>query len=720
MLTPARPPSVAGAAERASERDRLVTLLAAADAPLQVLATPARIEATALARVSPAEHVAELAALAHPRIIVLRPAGDTTRSFAPGWVDAVAGLLCPLEASALVPLDLAVIAREHPRYLELTDARLGRVLVLTGWPARVGMDWLAPVAELAGVAALVVQLRPVEVSTAARLLRRRRAQLASTAALDERAGAVADPGVLTALAEAGRLATELVSAGTRLLHAQVLLALVAQSPAELDRFTALARERLAALGATVREATLAHAPAWAACRPGAAGLAGLAGSWRLLDAPAVAATLPWPPGPTALDLTPARAGGAEGMAVLAGVDPATGTPLSIDRFGLHNPGRVVLGTSGAGKSFAAKVELLRWLTAGATATVIDPEGEFSALVGAQGGVVLAPGRDGTGLDPAHLAADPDLVPGEGLALLASWAGALLAASPSAVDLALLDHALAALRERRANGAEVRLAQLLDRLAELTTHPPFVGSDLPARLAVAGGASGAAVFAHTSALDEIDSAGGPSVVSVELTALPARLRPAVTSCVLAWAWGRARRRVAALNSTGAGDASQRPVGRGASPWAGAPVRPQLLVVDEAHLLLDDAGAVELLTGVARRARKHGVALEVVTQRLADFLAHPAGATVLATTATRVLLGCEDHDRAALVDALGLSPTEARWLVPGHPGRGLIATPAGRFALQVVASPTEAALAGTSPAFASGPPAGAGGASGLLAGSPGGEQ
>lgn len=41
---------------------------------------------------------------------------------------------------------------------------------------------------------------------------------------------------------------------------------------------------------------------------------------------------------------------------------------------------VVLATSGAGKSFTVKLEIMRYLMQGITVMVIDPENEYKPLV----------------------------------------------------------------------------------------------------------------------------------------------------------------------------------------------------------------------------------------------------------------------------------------------------------------------------------------------------
>src|SRR5207302_9286370 len=104
---------------------------------------------------------------------------------------------------------------------------------------------------------------------------------------------------------------------------------------------------------------------------------------------ALAATFPF----TGNDLS-------ENRGLLYGLNPATRSPVVLDRFALENHNAVVFATSGAGKSYLVKVELMRACLSGIRAQVIDPEGEYAAIVEELGGSVVAvrPGAP-VGLDP---------------------------------------------------------------------------------------------------------------------------------------------------------------------------------------------------------------------------------------------------------------------------------------------------------------------------------
>ena len=68
--------------------------------------------------------------------------------------------------------------------------------------------------------------------------------------------------------------------------------------------------------------------------------------------------------------------------ILYGINQHTGGLVIFDRFNsdLPNMNSVVLATSGAGKSFTVKLEILRYLLNNIETIVIDPENEYQSLV----------------------------------------------------------------------------------------------------------------------------------------------------------------------------------------------------------------------------------------------------------------------------------------------------------------------------------------------------
>ena len=81
-------------------------------------------------------------------------------------------------------------------------------------------------------------------------------------------------------------------------------------------------------------------------------------------------------------------------ALYYGINALSNNLIMIDRKLLKNPNGLILGVPGSGKSFSAKREITNvFLVTNDDILICDPEGEFSALVGALGGEVARIGRD---------------------------------------------------------------------------------------------------------------------------------------------------------------------------------------------------------------------------------------------------------------------------------------------------------------------------------------
>src|SRR3989339_342071 len=74
--------------------------------------------------------------------------------------------------------------------------------------------------------------------------------------------------------------------------------------------------------------------------------------------------------------------------ILYGINRHNNSLVLFDRFSLQNANMVVFATSGAGKSYAVKLEILRSLMLGVDVIVIDPEMEYDHLAEAVNGTYV--------------------------------------------------------------------------------------------------------------------------------------------------------------------------------------------------------------------------------------------------------------------------------------------------------------------------------------------
>jgi hypothetical protein len=157
--------------------------------------------------------------------------------------------------------------------------------------------------------------------------------------------------------------------------------------------TRAARAGLPPSGAVTQFAP--QSASWSWNRPGAR---------RAFDTAALAASLPFP-SPDLPPPDPVTAAAPAG--VLYGLNAASPGVVCWDRWAQDNHNSVILGRSGGGKSYLAKLDILRFLYAGVQAAVIDPEDEYARLAEAAGGTLISPVAAGVHLNPLDLPAPPE-------------------------------------------------------------------------------------------------------------------------------------------------------------------------------------------------------------------------------------------------------------------------------------------------------------------------
>nr|WP_269330524.1 DUF87 domain-containing protein [Kineosporia babensis] len=379
--------------------------------------------------------------------------------------------------------------------------------------------------------------------------------------------------------------------------------------------------------------------------------------------------------------------GTAGLPVLLGLNRVSGAVVTGDRWALDNHNAVVLARSGAGKSYAVKTGILRELYNGVRVSVIDPEREYLELARQVGGRVIELGAPGVRINPMHLpAGDPDALTRRCL-FLHTLVDVMLDEPLDPSQRAALDQAVIGTYARAGITQDPRtwtrraptIEDLLDQLAHPeSTNERGVAAGLLERLSpwVTGSYSG--LFgrpnAHHDPHDDSDDDQAPA--SDQLTVWTTRLlaeelRPVGMLLAIDAIWRSIDRRTT----------QNRP-------------DRQLVVVDEASLLLSEPAGARFLARLAKTARKRRAGLTLITPDVVDVLGSDLGETILANAATVLLLRQAPQAIQTLTRACALSPGEAQFLVTAGRGQALLLAGA-RVPLDIVASPAEHAIAAALP-------------------------
>jgi type IV secretory pathway VirB4 component len=557
------------------------------------------------------------------------------------------GLPCPSAAE---------VQRDYVR----TGSTWQRALAVSGYPREVDQGWLAPLLQAAGQLDLTLHIAPIPPALAADRLRRQRARLESSRRLDADRGRLTDPALAAAAEDADELAGALARGESRLFRSGLYLLVSGASREELEERTERVKALCASMLLHVVPATFRAFDGWLSAMP--------LGSDRLrllrtFDTPALAAGFPFASADPPLE-----------DGVLYGLTQS-GAPVLVDRFGRVNFNSVELAYSGAGKSYAAKLEALRLLYRGVQVFILDPEDEYHALCSAVGGAYLPlTGPSAVALNPMELpAGEAPRALDERILFLADLIE-LLAAGLDGGELAILDRAARAAYQQAGITSDPathsRPAPLLIDLVRALQAESETGKRLAERLSPYASGS------HSSLFDRPTSVRPDGhLVCFSLRGLPERMRAPALMLALDGIWRSLE----------------------------GPLRRRVVLVDEAWDLMREtpstareAPGARFLFRLAKKARKRWTGLTTITQDPGDLLDSPLGQAVVNNAAQHLLLRQSPQAIERVGEAFALSAGERSYLLRCPVGHGLLLTGEQRIPISVKASPAEHELVTSDPA------------------------
>ncbi|MPZ50896.1 MAG: conjugal transfer protein TraC [Dehalococcoidia bacterium] len=547
----------------------------------------------------------------------------------------------------------------------LLDGRYLRILGLAEYPRYVYANWLGRLVDFDAPLDISLHVDPLDSGTTIRQLTHRLVEFQSSRMLDARSGKIASAEREVAYEDVERLRDALQRGEERVFSASLYLCLRSPAAAALDDLTRRVDAALSGMLASARPALYEMLPGLLSCLP--AGQDHL-GRRRNLETTSLATMIPFTSSHLSMD-----------RGILYGISVHNNSLVIFDPFSreLENANKVVFAKSGAGKSYACKVEALRALMLGVEYYVIDPEDEYRRVCDAVGGqYIRLSGSSAHRINPFDLPAAVSRTDGEdgdplterlqslqgllGL-MLADRGSTLSQREKGALDAALLE------TYRRAG---------ITRDPQTHKRPAPVLRDLYNLLREQGDSHGLAdrleryvdgslgqVFSSPTSVD-LDR---PFVV-FNVRDLDADLRPLGVYLIADYIWRQVRTRR----------------------------RPRMLLIDEAWSLMQHAEGARFLSSMARQARKYYLGLTTVTQDVEDFLATPEGHTVLANSSVQLLMRQDSSTIDAVSQTFRLSAGEREFLLACRKGEGLFFAQGNHIALRVEASPMEHSLVTTDPA------------------------
>ncbi len=372
-------------------------------------------------------------------------------------------------------------------------------------------------------------------------------------------------------------------------------------------------------------------------------------TWTVVDTSSVALLYPF--GPPDMD---ARDG------TLIGLDTNARSLVTFDKFNspvAQNLNTAILATSGAGKSYSAKLGILRQLTRGVRAYIVDPEGEYVDTAIAAGGRVLTPGVPGQGMNP-FVVTETGAELMERIQNLVNLIQVMIGQKLDPTLSASLDDAMTTYYEKvTSEGGQGNwsglYAHLEDREPALAAMVrPFYSGSMRYLLSD----EGADLLA-----DE------PPITVFNLRLIKPEMSAAAAMVCAEVVWTMAAR----------------------DP------RPRELIVDEVWRIIQVPEGAEFMMNTAKRARKHVLGLTSITQDVNDLLAvnvnegvrGNSGRAVIQNASYKLLLRQDPAVVETIADTFQL-PQEVAEKLPSYPtGQGLLLTPMGRYPVEMESAPVE---------------------------------
>ena len=542
--------------------------------------------------------------------------------------------------------------------------RYVRTLRAVTWPPSVEPGWLMPLLRAGVDLDLAMHLSPEAPEVAVSALRRQFGRMRSTQQAQSEGGDLADARVKGAASDAERLHDAVGANETRTFRVGCYLSVWVDDLGELEETAAEASAKARGVLLDLRPVIFAPVEAWVATQPVALDL--LRHTWRA-DTDAVAAGLPVWTGESESD-----PGGA-----LEGCHIVTGAPQFIDRFRLGgrrtNAHKVSVASSGRGKSFAIKTEVIGLRLEGVAVRIVDLENEYVRLATALGGTVVRLGAGDVCINVFDLAE----------------AGQVEALSRQATFVESFVATLLGELTSREQAQLARAVMCCYALAGITADPRTHGRTPPtlADLHAALVEDGAQQLAERLETWTLGAYAG-------LLCGATSVRP--EGDLVVWALGdlpaENERLVAAL--------ALQVVHAVWTEIARQDRRRRVVVLDEAwHISETSAAAGRVLEGLARRlakgARRYQAGLTAATQELEDFKATALGRAILNNSAIKWLPGQEDEAIDGVAKAFGLRASERRFLLGCNQGEGLLLAGRQRVRIRVEVTPEEHRLATSDP-------------------------
>ncbi|MCD6550115.1 ATP-binding protein [bacterium] len=536
--------------------------------------------------------------------------------------------------------------------------RLARSFFIFSYPRYLSTGWLSPVINLETPLDVSIFIHPLETGPLLKKLRKRVTEIQAELAEREEKGYIRDPALETAFRDLETLRDRLQTAQERMANVGVYITIYGSSEKELKDIETTLRSILEARLIYIKLNIYKQKEGFISAIP--CGIDKVQ-HFTLMNTSPLSSLFPF----VSFDLS-------TNEGILYGINRHNNSLILFDRFSLENANEVVFGKAGGGKSYAVKLEILRYLMQGVDVIVLDPENEYEFLANAVGGsffnISLSSENHINPLDLPIVREDekPEDVLRANIINLVGLFRIMLGGLTPEED-SIIDKAL----------TETYAAK--DITPE--TDPRFWQENIPLMEdleAVLEGMEGAESlvrrlkkFTQGTYANFFNQPTNISMnknfVAFGIRDMEEGLRPMAMFIVMRYIWNKIR----------------------------SELKKRILVVDEAWWIMKSEDGASFLYGLAKRARKYWLGVTTVTQDVNDFMKSTYGQPIITNSSVQLLLKQSPATIDVVKKAFHLTEQEKYLLLESAVGEGLLFAGPKHVAVKIVASYAEDQFITTAP-------------------------
>ncbi|KKR07347.1 MAG: Type IV secretory pathway VirB4 component-like protein [Parcubacteria group bacterium GW2011_GWC2_39_14] len=356
--------------------------------------------------------------------------------------------------------------------------------------------------------------------------------------------------------------------------------------------------------------------------------------------------------------------------ILFGINRHNNSLIIFDRFSLQNANACVFATSGAGKSYTIKLEVLRTMMLGTDVIIIDPEREYKSLSDAVGGTYVNISLNSTEkINPFDLPrkvgdmSTEDIIRSAVITLkglLRIMLGEMTHEEDSLMDLALIE----SYAKKDITGDSD-----LERIEPPTVQDLYDvldgmegGAELALRLKKFTTGTFSGLFNSPTNVEMNNQ-----LVVFSVRDLEDELRPMAIYTIVNYIWNVVR----------------------------SELKKRVLVIDEAWWLMQHEDSAKFIFALVKRCRKYYLGVTTITQDVNDFLLSQYGQAIVTNSALKILLKQAPSSVNLLQKVFQLTEGEKYLLLEGNVGEGIFFAGDRHAAIRVVSSPLEDRLITSDP-------------------------